>query len=269
VWPAATCYEGQITSCDTRRIPDLSLARSPDDRQLVYSEQELHMTDPVHATRADAARRAIDAAGVIAIIRGDFLQSAAAIAEVFDEAGIRAVEVTMNAPRAAELFRALADPGDGHLVMGVGTVRSQVDLARAIDWGAAFVVSPHVDEEIVRRAVDAGLMAIPGAFSPTEAVRARMAGAQAVKIFPAETLGPGFVKAMCAPLPDIPLVPTGGVTLELAREFRKVGAWAVGVGSPLVGPPGTADQAWRDGLLVRAKAFAAAMRAVPSAPDPS
>lgn len=221
-------------------------------------------------TRAavDAVRRAIDASGVVAILRGDYLESAAALADAFIESGITAVEATMNAPRAAQLFRALAEAGGDRLVMGAGTVRDLDDLARAIGWGAAFIVSPHVDEEIVGRAVEAGVMAIPGAFTPTEAMRARRAGAQAVKLFPAVTLGPAYVKALRGPLPDVPLIPTGGVTLDLAREFRRAGAWAVGIGSPLVGaPPAKVDAAWRDRLTARASAFVEAMRPKRDATD--
>ena len=103
-------------------------------------------------------------------------------------------------------------------------------------------------------------MAIPGAFTPTEILRAHGVGAQAVKLFPADSLGPRFVRAFRAPVPDLALVPTGGVTLELAKEFREAGAWAVGLGSPLVGGGADAADDWRDALARRARAFAAVMR---------
>jgi 2-dehydro-3-deoxyphosphogluconate aldolase/(4S)-4-hydroxy-2-oxoglutarate aldolase len=209
---------------------------------------------------ADDARRAIDASGIVAILRGDFLHRAALVVETLVGAGIRAIEVTLNAPHAEQLFAALQSSGQPQLVAGVGTVRTREDLARAIDWGAAFVVSPHLDEDIVATAVGSGLMAIPGAFTPTEILRAHAAGAQAIKLFPADSLGPRFVRAFRAPVPNLALVPTGGVTLELAKEFREAGAWAVGLGSPLVGSgPDTAD-GWQEALALRARAFAYVMR---------
>lgn len=208
---------------------------------------------------ADNARRAIDACGIVAILRGDFLDRAARVAETLVDAGIRAIEVTLNAPHAEQLFAALRSSGQP-LVAGVGTVRTREDLARAIDWGASFIVSPHLDEDIVATAVASGLMAIPGAFTPTEILRAHAAGAQAIKLFPADSLGPRFVRAFRAPVPDLALVPTGGVTLELAKEFREAGAWAVGLGSPLVGTGGDTVDGWQEALALRARAFADVMR---------
>ena len=121
--------------------------------------------------------------------------------------------------------------------------------------GGTFVVSPTVDAEVIATAIDIGLSPLPGAYTPTEALTATRLGAAAVKLFPAETLGPAFVRALLAPLPDLKLVPTGGVTLARAREFAEAGAWAVGVGSPLVS--GTQDL---DSLASRAAAFVATMR---------
>jgi 2-dehydro-3-deoxyphosphogluconate aldolase/(4S)-4-hydroxy-2-oxoglutarate aldolase len=139
-------------------------------------------------------------------------------------------------------FRAIeavagADTG---IAIGAGTVLSIEDAGLALDAGATFLVMPTTDPELVRWAAERGIPALPGAATPTEILAAWRAGAAAVKLFPASALGPSFVRECLGPFPDIPLVPTGGVTAETAGSFIAAGAVAVGLGSWLVGD-GVAD----------------------------
>lgn len=121
------------------------------------------------------------------------------------------------------------------LAIGAGTVLTVEAAQRAIDAGATFLVMPHLDTEIVRWAADRGVPALPGAATPTEALAGWRAGAAAIKVFPASVLGPGFVRELRGPLPEIPLVPTGGVTAGNAAAFIGAGAAAVGLGGWLLG----------------------------------
>lgn len=155
------------------------------------------------------------------------------------EAGVHAVEVTLPTPgslQAVSALRAQADSDSGiNVVIGVGTVTSTDDVRRAADSGAQFVVSPHFDPAVVAVAKLRSLGTLPGVFTPTEALHAWHAGASAVKLFPASSLGPGFLAAIRQPLPGLPVVPTGGVGLNDVEPWLDAGALAVAVGSPLMG----------------------------------
>lgn len=206
------------------------------------------------ATR-DRALAAIGAGRVVAILRGDFRDSGEAVAETLVEGGVRALEVTLTSPGALEVLGRLARSVGERAAVGAGTVMTPDDCARARDAGAAFVISPHTSLEVVAAAHRLGMAALPGAFTPTEIARALDAGADAVKIFPAEWLGDAGVAPLLGPFPSLRAVPTGGVNVARARALLGQGAWAVGVGSPLVGRGGPLD---RPALLERARAFAAA-----------
>ena len=142
--------------------------------------------------------------------------------------------------------------------VGAGTVLSVSAAQRAIDAGATFLVMPHTDPELVAWAASLGLPSFPGAFSPTEILAAWRAGAAAVKLFPASVAGPAFVREFRGPFPDIPLVPTGGVTAVTAPDFIRAGAIAVGLGSWLIGDCQPAGIAERGSTVVRAVAEARA-----------
>jgi len=178
--------------------------------------------------------RAIEALGVVAVIR---LKDAAKLRAVIDAlaaGGVRALEVTMTVPGAVDLIRRLAPTLPPGFRLGAGTV-TDPDTARAvIDAGATFVVSPVFRPEIVRACHDLGVAAMPGCFSPTEILAAHDYGADIVKVFPATTLGPQFIRDVRAPLPQVKLMPTGGVTLDNAGDWIRAGAVAVGLGSALV-----------------------------------
>lgn len=187
--------------------------------------------------------------GVVAIGRRVPPTAAPAIGQALVEGGVRAFELTLNEPEGEALraIEAVATVGESlGLAIGAGTVLSLDAARRAIDAGATFLVMPHMDPEIVAWAAMMDIPAFPGGATPTEILAAWRAGAAAVKVFPASTVGPAFIREMRGPFPDIPLLPTGGVTLETAPAFVAAGAIAVGMGGWLLGdgvPEGIRERA--------------------------
>ncbi|MFC7322978.1 bifunctional 4-hydroxy-2-oxoglutarate aldolase/2-dehydro-3-deoxy-phosphogluconate aldolase [Halorubrum rutilum] len=183
----------------------------------------------MHARRVERIREG----GVIAILRGVAPDAAVDVADAVVDGGVTALEVTADTPRVAETIGRLADRFDDVLV-GAGTVLD-AETARAVQLaGAEFLVTPTVDEGVIETANRYGTPVATGAFTPTEALRAYEAGADFVKVFPAATGGPAHVAALGGPLPQVPLVPTGGVGPENAGDYVEAGAVAVGVGSAIV-----------------------------------
>lgn len=210
-------------------------------------------------TNHDQTLTAIESARVIAILRGDYRERGAELVAALHQGGLTAVEVTLNSPGAFELIAQLAREFGDRMAVGAGTVLKTDEVRKAADAGARFIVSPNRNASVIQTTKRHGLVSVPGCFTPSEILEALDAGADAAKLFPASCLGPGFVRAMRGPVSGVRMVPTGGVTPELAREYRAAGAWAVGVGSELVGP----DALKPDGLerlAERAAAFVAAMR---------
>ena len=201
------------------------------------------------------------AGGVVAIGRRVAAEAAPDVARALADGGVRAFELTLNEPEADALrsIEAVARVAAGlGLEIGAGTVLSIQSAERAIDAGASFLVSPHVDPELVAWAAGRGIPAFPGCSTPTEVLGAWRAGAAAVKLFPASVLGPAFIRELRGPFPDIPVVPTGGVTLESAPSFVAAGAIAVGMGGWLLGDGGIAGIRERAALVVAAVAGARA-----------
>jgi 2-dehydro-3-deoxyphosphogluconate aldolase / (4S)-4-hydroxy-2-oxoglutarate aldolase len=152
------------------------------------------------------------------------------------EGGVRAFELTLDAPEAiGAIARLTASDVAKELLIGAGTVLDVSAAERAIDAGARFLVSPHTDPAIVAWAAARDIPCFPGALTPTEVLVAWRAGAAGVKLFPASAVGPSFVREARGPLREIPLIPTGGVTAESAAEYLRAGAVAVGLGSWLTG----------------------------------
>ncbi len=173
------------------------------------------------------------------------------IAEGLIGGGIRAFEITLNSERALEAIAAVATGWGDRLLVGAGTVLDIAAAQSAIDAGARFIVTPHTDPELTTWIAARGIPVIPGAFSPTEIHAAWNAGATAVKLFPASVAGPAFVREFRGPFPEIPLVATGGVTIETAPTFLAAGAVAVGIGRGLTGGGDPAAIAERAAQLVR------------------
>jgi 2-dehydro-3-deoxyphosphogluconate aldolase/(4S)-4-hydroxy-2-oxoglutarate aldolase len=191
------------------------------------------MTAMTRTGRA-AVAETIEMLGVVAVIRLKDPGQLRAVVDALTQGGVRALEVTMTVPRAVDLIRDLAPTLPPGFVLGAGTV-TDGDTARAvIDAGAKFVVGPVFVPDVVRVCHERDVAAMPGCFSPTEIFAAHACGAEIVKVFPATMLGPQFIRDVRAPLPQIRLMPTGGVTLDNAGDWIRAGAVAVGLGSALV-----------------------------------
>ena len=174
----------------------------------------------------------LTSARAVAVLRANGAPSAAAAARAILAGGVRAIEVTMTVPDAYDVIRQLA--GDSSLILGAGTVLTAEEVDACVDAGARFIVSPTCCPEVIARAKDHDVVAIPGAMTPTEVLAAWNHGADMVKVFPAARLGPEYLSDLRGPLPHIPLVPTGGITDENALAYLKAGATLLCFGSWLV-----------------------------------
>lgn len=181
-----------------------------------------------------ATVRAIEQFGIVAVIRLKDPARVRGVVDALAAGGVRALEVTMTVPRAVELIRELAPTMPDGFLLGAGTVTDAATARAVIDAGAAFIVGPVFRPDVIAACHDRDVPAIPGCFSPTEILAAHEAGADLVKVFPATALGPTFIRDVRAPLPQVKLMPTGGVTIENAGEWIRAGAAAVGVGSALL-----------------------------------
>ena len=173
--------------------------------------------------------------GIIPIIRASSADVAVPVAEALLEAGLPVVEITMTVPNALAAIGAVAKRFAGKLLLGAGTVTDAATCTRAVDAGAEFIVTPCVVPEVIEAALRANVAVLPGALTPTEVFEAHRLGGDMVKVFPVQSVGgAAYLRALRGPFPDIPLVPTGGVTLENVAEMFQAGAAAVGVGSELI-----------------------------------
>ena len=182
------------------------------------------------------------------------------IAKALLEGGVPSIEVTMSTPKAIAGIEMLADALGDKAIVGVGTVIDPATARDAIAAGAQFVVSPIFDEQIVQTTIRYGKISIPGAFTPTEILKAWTAGGDIVKVFPSTALGPTFIKDLLGPLPQLKLTPTGGVDQKNAGEWIKAGAVCVGAGSSLVSKDAMAKGDWK-AITANAKAFVEAVKA--------
>jgi 2-dehydro-3-deoxyphosphogluconate aldolase/(4S)-4-hydroxy-2-oxoglutarate aldolase len=196
--------------------------------------------------------------GLIAILRSRSGERLPAVCELLLEAGVRCLEVTLNTPGALDVVGKLAGERRPGVEVGVGTVRRPEEVDAAADAGATFVVAPTTSAAVGERAARRGLGWFPGALTPTEIETAWDLGATAVKVFPAASAGgPRYLAEVRAPLDDVLLVPTGGVTVEDVPGYLRGGAMAVGMGGPLIGRALVEDDL--GGLADRARAALAAV----------
>jgi 2-dehydro-3-deoxyphosphogluconate aldolase/(4S)-4-hydroxy-2-oxoglutarate aldolase len=193
------------------------------------------MSTPVSHSRA-AVTAQIEALGIVAVIRLKDPGKLRAVVDAIADGGVRALEVTMTVPRAVDLIRTLAPTLPDGFLLGAGTVTDAATAREVIDAGARFVVSPVFRPDVIAACHERDVPAMPGCFSPTEILAAHECGADIVKVFPATMLGPQFLKDVRAPLPQVKLMPTGGVTLDNAGDWIRAGAVAVGLGSALLDP---------------------------------
>ncbi|MBD2870941.1 bifunctional 4-hydroxy-2-oxoglutarate aldolase/2-dehydro-3-deoxy-phosphogluconate aldolase [Paenibacillus arenilitoris] len=194
---------------------------------------------------------------MVIIYRGVQAEDCLQMTKALAEAGIRHFEVTMNSPGAIDAIRLLAElAGDG-VRIGAGTVLTAEQVREVSEAGGQFIISPNTNEEVIRTTKRLGLHSIPGAFTPTEIIHARECGADIVKVFPVNVVGPEYIKQLRGPLQDIPLMATGGVRLDMVEELFLSGVNAIGLGVHLLGDEFVASKDWR-GLRRQAEKFLAA-----------
>ena len=201
------------------------------------------MSTATNARRA-AVTAQIEALGVVAVIRLKDPATLRAVVDAMAEGGVRALEVTMTVPGAVDLIRELAPTLPEGFLLGAGTVTDVTTARAVIDAGASFVVGPVFRPDVIAACHERDVAAMPGCFSPTEILAAHECGADIVKVFPATALGPQFIKDVRAPLPQVKLMPTGGVTPDNAGEWIRAGAVAVGLGSALLDPRAIEGGRW-------------------------
>ena len=197
--------------------------------------------------------QAIIDTGIVAVIRVNNATELMDTTIALNQGGVRALEITMTSPGALDAISETSKRLGDDAIIGVGTVLDPETARAAILAGAKFVVSPVLNLDVIRLCQRYSVPCIPGAFTPTEILRAWEAGADVVKVFPATKLGPSYFKDLLGPLPQLRLTPTGGVNLENAGDFIKAGASFVGVGSSLVNKNLVAEQKWDELSALAAK----------------
>jgi 2-dehydro-3-deoxyphosphogluconate aldolase/(4S)-4-hydroxy-2-oxoglutarate aldolase len=196
--------------------------------------------------------------GLVAVIRTPSADKVMSICEALVAGGVRALELTMTTPDAIKTLQTVVKHFGANAIVGMGSILDAKMARAAADGGAEFLVTPITKLEVVAVSRAANRPLMMGAYSPTEAQQAHEVGADFVKIFPADILGPEYIKALRAPMPHLRIVPTGGVTLENLGGYFKVGCVAVGAGSALVSPELIAADNWPE-LTNRAKQFVEAV----------
>src|SRR5262245_13402124 len=186
-------------------------------------------------------RQVLDS-GIVAVVRSPATQQLVEVARALADGGIHVVEITMTVPDALEVVRQVRHVLGDRLLLGAGTVLDPETARAALLAGAEFLVAPTVNLDMIRLCQRYDKLVMPGAFTPTEILAAWEAGADIVKVFPADVVGPAFFKAMRGPLPQVRLMPTGGVDLNTAAAFLRAGACCLGVGTQLVEPKAVAER---------------------------
>ncbi|MEW9698437.1 bifunctional 4-hydroxy-2-oxoglutarate aldolase/2-dehydro-3-deoxy-phosphogluconate aldolase [Paenibacillus sp. SI8] len=176
----------------------------------------------------------IERTRIVAIVRGVKETHIASVAQALHQGGITVMEVTLNTPGALRMISELQSQFADQMYIGAGTVLDLDDAKKAVEAGAAFLVTPNMDEEVIRWAKSEGIPIFPGAMTPTEIVKAWKAGATAVKVFPSASLGIAFIKELMGPLDHIPMMAVGGVTEENIKQFLDIGCYGLGIGGSLI-----------------------------------
>jgi 2-dehydro-3-deoxyphosphogluconate aldolase/(4S)-4-hydroxy-2-oxoglutarate aldolase len=191
-------------------------------------------------TKDDQLRWVLDC-GLVAVVRSPDNRQLVEVVRALADGGVTVAEITMTVPNALDVMREVRRELGERVLLGAGTVLDTETARAALLAGAQYIVAPALNVEVIRLCQRYDKLVMPGAFTPTEILTAWEAGADIVKVFPADVLGPAFFKALRAPLPQIRLMPTGGVDLGTAAAFLKAGACCLGVGSQLVEPRAVAE----------------------------
>lgn len=176
----------------------------------------------------------VSKSGIVAVIRAESGERLADVAEALLAGGVEVMEVTFTVPKAHRVLEQVAERLADRILLGAGTVLDPETARIALLSGAEFIVSPTVNLEVIKLCRRYDKLVMPGALTPTEVLTAWEAGADIVKIFPSDVTGPAYLKALAGPLPQVRLMPTGGVTLQTAADFLKAGSFALGIGGSLV-----------------------------------
>ncbi|MEZ4519524.1 MAG: bifunctional 4-hydroxy-2-oxoglutarate aldolase/2-dehydro-3-deoxy-phosphogluconate aldolase [Chloroflexota bacterium] len=196
--------------------------------------------------------------GVLAVIRGPSPELTLEMVGALAAGGVSGIEITYTTPNAAEVVRTLDERFGDDILLGMGTLTKPEQAAEAQQAGAKFLVSPMIEESLVKAMVSTGLPIMVGALTPTEIFQAHQLGSDVVKLFPGSAVGPGYVKAIHGPFPNIPLMPTGGVSEDNLADWFKAGVFAVGAGSQL-SPAKLAKEGRFDEITAIAEKFVAAI----------
>src|SRR5437868_9323484 len=194
-------------------------------------------------SKAEQLRRVLDC-GIVAVVRAQDSRQLVEVARALADGGVTVVEITMSVPGALDVVRQVRDALGDRVLLGAGTVLDPETARAALLAGAEYLVAPTVNLDVIRLCRRYDKLVMPGALTPTEILTAWEAGADIVKGFPADVVGPALFKAMRGPLPQVRLMPTGGVDLATAADFLKAGACCLGVGSQLVDPKLVAARAF-------------------------
>ncbi len=179
--------------------------------------------------------------GIVAVVRSPDSRQLTEVVRALADGGVSVVEITMSVPNALDVLRQVRQALGDRVLLGAGTVLDPETARAVLLAGAEYIVAPTVNQGVIRLCQRYDKLVMPGAFTPTEILAAWEAGADIVKVFPAEVVGPAFFKALRGPLPHIRLMPTGGVDLTTAAAFLKAGACCLGVGGQLVEPRAVAE----------------------------
>ncbi|EHL78265.1 bifunctional 4-hydroxy-2-oxoglutarate aldolase/2-dehydro-3-deoxy-phosphogluconate aldolase [Bacillus smithii] len=197
---------------------------------------------------------------IIAIIRGSKPKDVLSIAKALKDGGIKVLEITMNSPKALTVIEEVSSELGDEIVVGAGTVLDPESARAALLSGAKFILSPTTDIETIRLTKRYGAVSIPAALTPTEILNAYENGGDIIKVFPASALGPAYIKDLHGPLPQIPLLPTGGIDLNNISHYINAGAAGVGLGSSLVNANQVMTEDYLHKLTEKAKQFVEAVK---------
>src|SRR5437870_7829382 len=186
-------------------------------------------------SKEDQLRHVLDC-GIVAVVRSQDSQQLVEVVRALAEGGVTVAEITMTVPGALDVVKQVRAALGDRVLLGAGTILDPETARAAILAGAEYIVAPTINLEVIRLCQRYDKLVMPGAFTPTEILTAWEAGADIVKVFPADVVGPAFFKALRGPLPQIRLMPTGGVDLKSALSFLQAGACCLGVGGQLVDP---------------------------------
>jgi 2-dehydro-3-deoxyphosphogluconate aldolase/(4S)-4-hydroxy-2-oxoglutarate aldolase len=197
--------------------------------------------------------------GIVAVVRSPDSQQLVDAARALADGGVTVIEITMSVPGALDVVRQVRQALGDRILLGAGTILDPETARAALLAGAEYIVAPTLNLDVIRLCQRYDKLVMPGAFTPTEILTAWEAGADIVKVFPADVVGPAFFKALRGPLPQVRLMPTGGVDLNTAADFLKAGACCLGVGGQLVEPKAVAERNF-DRIRDLARQYAAVVR---------